>query len=61
MVRMVSKRSGINNQSKKRKFIIISGIVIEGEKFTSGIAANCPFSSGILSMQTPFFKQKDLI
>jgi len=57
---MVPERSGINNQSKKRKFIIISGTVIEGVKFTSGIAANCPFPSGTLSMQTPFFKQKGL-
>jgi len=57
---MVPERSGINNQSKKRKFIIISGTVIEREKFTSGIAANCPFPSGTLSMQTPFFKQTGL-
>jgi len=57
---MQPEQGGITKNNSPKEFIIVSGMVIEGEKFTSGIAANNPYPCGTLTMQAPYFKQRGL-
>ncbi len=57
---METELGGTANKIPQSNSIFVSGIIVEGQKYTSGMAENNPYPGGTLSMQTPFFKGKGL-
>ncbi|MBN2411168.1 hypothetical protein JXQ31_05695 [candidate division KSB1 bacterium] len=57
---METEINGTANKIPKKNSILVTGIIIEGQKYTSGMTDNNLYPGGTLSMQTPFFKRKGL-